>query len=157
MAGAGTMSDNTSRGRSGALTDDKSYLGSGLKFPLQVNKATGRAVMSHAEQSVKESVYIILMTQKGERFARRDFGSRLLSYTFMDTSVTRINMMTREVERTILEQEPRISDVDVEVEPKLDKGCLIVNIHYTIAADHTSGSLVFPFYLNVEAETDDEM
>lgn len=148
MAGSGAMPDNTPKK---VLSGGKSYLGSGLKFPLQVNKATGRAVMSHAGQSVKESVYIILMTQKGERFARRDFGSRLLSYAFMDTSVTRINMMTREVERTILEQEPRISDVDVEVEPKLDLGCLIVNINYTIAADHTSGSLVFPFYLNVEA------
>ena len=146
------LSGETPEGKSLALLGDKSYLGSGLKFPLQVNRATGRAVMSRAEQSVKESVYIILMTQKGERFARRDFGSRLLSYTFMDTSVTRINMMAREIERTILEQEPRISDVDVEVEPKLDKGCLIVNINYTIAADHTRGSLVFPFYLNVEAE-----
>lgn len=137
------------------MAEDKAYLGSGLKFPIQVNRATGRAVMSHAEQSVKESVYIILMTQKGERFARRDFGSRLFSYTFMDTSVTRINMMAREVERTILEQEPRISDVDVDVEPRLDKGCLIVNINYVIAADHTRGSLVFPFYLNVETENDE--
>lgn len=137
------------------MPEDKSYLGSGLKFPIQVNKATGRAVMSHAEQSVKESVYIILMTQKGERFARRDFGSRLLSYTFMDTSITRINMMAREVERTILEQEPRISEVDVDVEPRLDKGCLIVKINYVIAADHTSGSLVFPFFLNVETEDDE--
>ena len=137
------------------MPNDKSYLGSGLKFPLQVNKATGRAVMSYAEQSVKESVYIILMTQKGERFARRDFGSRLLSYTFMDTSVTRINMMAREIERTILEQEPRISDVDVDVESRLDKGCLIANIDYVIAADHTRGSLVFPFYLNVETGEDE--
>lgn len=133
------------------MAEDKAYLGSGLKFPIEVNRATGRAVMSHGEQSVKEAVYIILMTQKGERFARRNFGSRLLSYTFMDTSVTRINMMAREVERTILEQEPRISDVDVDVESRLDKGCLIVNVHYMIAADHTRGSLVFPFYLNVEA------
>lgn len=156
MAVSGTMPDDARKGKQQDLSGDKAYLGSGLKFPIQVNKATGRAVMSHAEQSVKESVYIILMTQKGERFARRDFGSRLLSYTFMDTSVTRINMMTREIERTILEQEPRISDVDVEVEPKLDKGCLIVNIYYTIAADHTSGSLVFPFYLNVENDMEDD-
>lgn len=148
------MSGDASRGGLGVWSGDKSYLGSGLKFPPQVNRATGRAVMSYAEQSVKESVYIILMTQRGERFARRDFGSRLLSYTFMDTSVTRINMMAREIERMILEQEPRISDVDVEVEPKLDKGCLIVNINYTIAANHTRGSLVFPFYLNVEADED---
>ena len=130
--------------------ENKEYLGNGLKFPFQVNKATGRVVMAGGEQSVKESVYIILMTQKGERFTRRNFGSRLLSYTFMDTSVTRINMMAREIEQTILEQEPRISDVEVNVDPKLDKGCLIVNVSYVIAKSHTRDSIVFPFYLSIE-------
>lgn len=132
--------------------DDNSYLGSGLKFPFQVNKATGRIVMSDNETSVRESVYIILMTQKGERFTRPNFGSRILSYTFMDTSITRINMMSRELERTILEQEPRISEVNVTVKPELDKGCLIVQINYVIAESNTSGNLVFPFYLNAETE-----
>lgn len=128
--------------------ENRDYLGSGMKFPLQVNRATGRIVMSDGEQSVKESVYIILMTQKGERFTRRSFGSRLLSYTFMDTSVTRMNIMAREIEQTISEQEPRIMDVDVHVEPKLDKGCLIVNVSYTVAQSHTKDNIVFPFYLN---------
>jgi hypothetical protein len=134
--------------------EDKSYLGSGLKFPIQVNKATGRAIMSQKEISVKESVYIILMTQKGERFTRPDFGSRILSYTFMDTSVTRINMMAREIEQTITTQEPRISQVDVDVEPRLDKGCLIIDVNYTIAATHTRESMVFPFYLDAVTEGD---
>ena len=132
----------------------KEYLGSGIKFPMQVNKATGRVMMSNNEQSVKESVYIILMTQKGERFTRKNFGSNLLSYTFMDTSITRINMMAREIEQIILEQEPRISSVDVDVEPKLDKGCLIVKIDYLVADGYTRDSLVFPFYLNTEVEGD---
>jgi hypothetical protein len=135
--------------------DEKAYLGSGLKFPIQVNKATGRVVMSEKEVSVKESVYIIFMTQKGERFTRPDFGSRILSYTFMDTSVTRMNMMAREIEQTILEQEPRISQVDVTVEPRLDKGCLIIDVNYMLAANHTRDSMVFPFYLNMEAEGDE--
>jgi hypothetical protein len=135
--------------------DDKAYLGSGIKFPMQVNKATGRVVMSDREVSVKESVYIILMTQRGERFTRLDFGSRIMSYTFMDTSVTRINMMAREIEKTILEQEPRIAQVDVDVEPRLDKGCLIVNIGYILAEGHTRDSVVFPFYLNMETEEEE--
>jgi hypothetical protein len=135
--------------------DDKAYLGSGIKFPMQVNKATGRVVMSSKEVSVKESVYIILMTQRGERFTRLDFGSRIMSYTFMDTSVTRINMMAREIERTILEQEPRIAQVDVDVEPRLDKGCLIINIGYILVQGHTRDSVVFPFYLNMETEDED--
>ena len=131
---------------------DRAYLGKGIKFPLQINKATGRFVMAQEEESVKESIYIILMTQKEERFTRPDFGSRILSYTFMDTSVTRINMMARELEETILEQEPRVSEVDVSVDPQLERGCLIINIKYTIAENNTQDNLVFPFYLYAEAE-----
>ncbi len=132
--------------------EDRAYLGKGIKFPLQINKATGRFVMAQEEESVKESIYIILMTQKEERFTRPDFGSRILSYTFMDTSVTRINMMARELEETILEQEPRVSEVDVSVDPQLERGCLIINIKYTIAENNTQDNLVFPFYLYAEAE-----
>lgn len=132
--------------------EDRAYLGKGIKFPLQINKATGRFVMAQEEESVKESIYIILMTQKEERFTRPDFGSRILSYTFMDTSVTRINMMARELEETILEQEPRVSEVDVSVDPQLERGCLIINIKYTIAENNTRDNLVFPFYLYAEAE-----
>lgn len=138
--------------------EDKAYLGKGIKFPLQINQATGRFVMAEKEESVKESVYIILMTQKEERFTRPDFGSNILAYTFMDTSVTRINMMARELEETILEQEPRISEVDVSIDPQLDKGCLIINIVYTIAESNTQDNLVFPFYLYAqeEGEQDEE-
>ena len=122
--------------------EDKAYLGKGIKFPLQINQATGRFVMA----------------EKEERFTRPDFGSNILSYTFMDTSVTRINMMARELEETILEQEPRISEVDVSIDPQLDKGCLIINIVYTIAESNTQDNLVFPFYLYAqeEGEQDEE-
>ena len=126
---------------------NKEFLGSGLKFPIQVNKATGRFVMSSGEISVKESLYIILMTQKEERWIHPEFGSRILSYTFMDTSLTRINMMAKELEQTILVQEPRISEVDIEVTPRLDKGCLLIHISYMIAETNTRDNMVFPFYL----------
>ena len=130
--------------------ENNTFLGSGFKFPLQVNPATGRIVMVDGIQSVRESVYMILMTQKGERFTRENFGSKLLSYTFMDTSITRMNIMANEIEQTLLEQEPRISKVTIK--PELDRGCLIVDIRYTITQNYTEDSLVFPFYLNAEGE-----
>lgn len=130
----------------------RDFLGQGIKFPIQVNKATGRIVMASEEESVKESVYLILMTQKTERWVRPEFGSNILSYTFMDTSLTRINMMARELEDTIISQEPRISEVEVTVEPRLSKGCLIVNLSYLIATSNTRDNLVFPFYLYSETE-----
>ncbi len=129
---------------------DNSFLGKGIKFPIEINPATGRFVLSEGNKSVKESVYLILMTQKRERWTRPDFGSRILSYTFMDTSATRLSMMARNLEETILTQEPRINQVEVNVDPKLDKGCLIINIAYRIAETNTRDNLVFPFYLYAE-------
>lgn len=125
----------------------EAHLGKGLKFPVQVNPATGRFMYADGQTSVKESLYLILMTQRQERWIRPDFGSRILSYTFMDTSYTRLNMMSRELEQTILSQEPRISSVDIEVQAQLDKGVLLIDITYTLAETNTRDNLVFPFYL----------
>jgi hypothetical protein len=134
--------------------EQQKFLGKGIKFPIQVNPATGRFVMSDGLMSVKESVYLILMTQKQERWIHPDFGSRILSYTFMDTSSTRLNMMARELEETILGQEPRIASVDIGVEPHLEKGCLFINISYVVAENNTRDNLVFPFYLYAEEAGD---
>lgn len=137
--------------------EEQSFLGKGMKFPPQINKTTGRFMISDGAASVKESVYIILMTQKTERWLHPDFGSKIMTYTFTDTSVTRLHMMSRELRTTILSQEPRISEVDIFIEPRLDKGCLIVNIVYTLAEDNTQDNMVFPFYLYAEDETDGSM
>lgn len=134
----------------------QAHLGKGMKFPIQVNPATGRFLVTEGAESVKESVYLILMTQKRERWIRPEFGSRILSYTFMDTSDTRLNMMARELEQTILSQEPRISTVEIEVTPQLKKGCLIINISYVIAENNTRDNLVFPFYLYMTEAGDED-
>ncbi len=125
---------------------EHSFLGTGIKFPIQVNKATGEFVMSSEEESVKESVYLILMTQRGERWLRPDFGSSILSYVFTDISLTRISMMEKEIARTIMDNEPRIAKTDVKIRPVMDQGCLIVSLEYTIARTNRKDNLVFPFY-----------
>lgn len=129
---------------------DKKFLGSGMKFPPQINAATGRFMSSSAEQSVKESIYLILMTQQTERFARPDYGSTLMSYTFMDTNITALSMMKRDLAEQILTQEPRVSDVEITTDTQTKEGCLIVNIDYVVSATNQRDNLVFPFYLNAD-------
>ena len=131
---------------------NKQFLGSGMKFPPQINEATGRFMVSSAEQSVKESIYLILMTQRTERFARPEYGSNLMSYTFMDTNITALNMMRRDLTEQILTQEPRVSDVEITTDAQTKDGCLIVNIDYVVSATNQRDNLVFPFYLNAEVE-----
>ena len=125
-----------------------------MKFPPQIDPATGRFVTVSEEESVKESVYLILMTQRTERFLRPEFGSDLMSYTFMDQNATSIHMMTRSITEQILSQEPRIRDVSVTTDDRSRGGCLLVNIDYVLQSTNQRDNLVFPFYLNATAEDD---
>lgn len=132
------------------------FLGSGMKFPPQINPATGRFEVVQGEVSVKESVYIILMTQKTERWIRPEFGSSLMSYTFMDTSATMLNLMAREIASDLLSQEPRLADVDVRIDGTSRQGCLIIYIDYLIRDINVRDNLVFPFYLDTTWEEQEE-
>ena len=129
------------------------FLGSGMKFPPQINPATGRFAVSSGPASVKESIYIILMTHKGERWLEPSFGSGLMRYVFMDLSPTMINICCMQIRADILEQEPRVSDVEVSLEPTPRDGCLLIRIGYTLIAANTRDNMVFPFYINGAEET----
>lgn len=104
----------------------------GMKFPPEIDPTTGRFMESEGAESIKEAVHLILMTQKTERFTRPDYGSRTMSYPFMNLSTTQRHMMERELERTIVSQEPRISEVQVTAQKQSGKDCLIVNVEYWI-------------------------
>ena len=76
----------------------------------------------------------------------------------MDTSVTMLNVLANSLRSVLVEQEPRISDVDIDIDPEVRDGCLFVNIQYHVAETNTQDNLVFPFYLNagrMEDEADE--
>lgn len=131
---------------------ENTHLGRGMKFPPQVNPVTGRFVTSENEQSVKESIYLILMTQKGERLMRPEFGSRTSGYLFTETNLTMLNIMAYELERDITRNEPRVQDVEIQMDNDSSPGCLLVHIRYTVSGSSTQENMVFPFYLDRESE-----
>jgi phage baseplate assembly protein W len=132
-------------------TNKDKFLGSGMKFPPQVNRATGRFEVSSGVQSVKESIYIILRTAAGERWLQPGFGSRLGQYAFMDVNLTGLNMLKNDIRRLLTDQEPRVADVDVEIDPDEIDNCLVINIVYRVGGVNTVDNLVFPFYLKADA------
>ncbi len=138
------------------MAGNKSYLGTGCKFPLQIDPATGRFMTVSGNQSVKESLYLILMTQRTERLVRPGFGSNMMDYTFMDTGTTMMSILKRDLSETILEQEPRISDLEIETQYRERQGAVIISINYRVAGSNTRDNLVFPFYLDRGAENVDE-
>lgn len=132
------------------------FLGSGMKFPPSINPATGRFEVATGYESIKESIYLILMTQKTERWIRPDFGSSLMSYTFMDTGATMLNMMSRDIAQDLMRQEPRISDVQINIDAASKPGALIIYIGYVVRETNVRDNLVFPFYLDTTWEEPEE-
>ena len=135
---------------------DNRFLGTGAKFPLQIDPATGRIMTVSGNRAVKESIYLILMTQLTERLVRPEFGSDIMNYAFMDTSTTMLSILRRDITQTLLQQEPRISEVMVDTEFREERGAVIVHINYLVAATNSRDNLVFPFYLDRGGNTDEE-
>jgi phage baseplate assembly protein W len=135
---------------------NQSFLGKGMKFPPQINRTTGRFVCASGAESVKESIYLILMTQKTERFMRPEFGSNILSYTFTDMGGGMLTLMASDIAGTIAAQEPRVTDVNVNMDPDSKPGCLFINIEYTLIETNVRENMVFPFYLNAGEEEEGE-
>lgn len=121
----------------------------GMKFPPQIDEATGRFKISAGAENIKESIYLILMTQKSERWLRSGFGSNILNYTFMDTGSTMLNIMSRELLEDISSNEPRVTDIHIRMDTASKEGCLLVYVDYTIKENSQRDEIIFPFYLNV--------
>jgi hypothetical protein len=135
---------------------DEQFLGTGMKFPPQINPTTGRFRTVSGKESIRESIYLILMTQRGERFMNPTYGSNLMSYTFASTDTTMQTIMASELTSDILRCEPRVSDVQITMDPDSKPGCMFINIDYTVAASNSVENMVFPFYLNGQPEKESE-
>jgi uncharacterized protein len=135
---------------------EEKFLGTGMKFPPQINPTTGRFTCVSGKESIKESVYLILMTQRTERFMRPEFGSSVMSYVFAQTDDTMLNLMAHEIAADIMRNEPRVEQVNVSMDQNSKPGCLFVNIDYVVRGENVRENMVFPFYLGEEPEKESE-
>ncbi len=119
----------------------------GMKFPPQIDPVTGRFLEAELEESVKDSIYLILMTQREERSTRPEFGCDMTSYTFTDMTPTVTHMLAQSLEDAILSQEPRIADVDIRVDKRDREACLHLQINYTLS-EGGGDQVMIPFYIN---------
>lgn len=127
----------------------KQFLGTGIKFPVQIDKATGHMMTSSYEEDIKEAIWIILMTKKGERIRTPEFGCSIHEYVFDSLNYQTISQMQRSVEEALLLWEPRIMKVEVTVTiPKDKEGLVNIEVAYVVRATNNPFNLVFPFYMN---------
>jgi phage baseplate assembly protein W len=131
----------------------KPFLGVGWPFPLvdqngkpRVNK-DGSLKLSEYEESVKESIWIVLGTAKGERVMRPTFGCGIYDLVFEINSASTAGRVAQEVRDALLYFEPRIDVLDVQVQAGGHGEVLLIGIDYQVRATNNVFNLVYPFYL----------
>jgi phage baseplate assembly protein W len=124
----------------------KPFLGSGWGFPLAVDDQ-GLMAQAAFEESVRQSVWIVLGTAKGERVMRPDFGCGIYDLVFEVNSPSTRAQVAATVRDALLRFEPRINLLEVDVQADADGASLQISIDYQVRATNTMFNLVYPFYL----------
>jgi phage baseplate assembly protein W len=132
----------------------KPFLGVGWSFPLEVvradeldNAKAGELRIAEYEESVRQSIWLILGTSKGERVMRPDFGCGIYDLVFETNSASSAGRIEEEVRHALLFFEPRIDVLEVHVENGSGAEVLMISIDYQVRATDNMFNLVYPFYL----------
>ena len=127
----------------------KNWLGQGIAFPVRFDAAVGDLEAAAFEESVRQSILIILGTAKGERVMRPDFGCGIYDLVFEPSTPTTASKVSQVVQESLLFFEPRIDVREVRVDPVFDSdgSRLMIQINYEVRVTNNVFNLVYPFYL----------
>src|SRR2546426_3406012 len=128
----------------------KTFLGKGIAFPLAAD-AHGALEQAAYEDSVQQSVWIILSTAKGERVMRPDFGCGIHELVFDTVTASTGGRVAGAVREALLRFEPRVDVRNVNVSPGGDREVLLISVDYEVRATNNMFNLVYPFYLDAGA------
>jgi phage baseplate assembly protein W len=132
------------------MSNDREFLGRGLRFPVSVN-LNGGVSSSQLEENVRQSIFIILGTAPGERINRPYFGCQIHDLMFAPNNDLTSARAEIYCEEAIYKFEPRIERVTCKASRNGDEpNRLDIRIEYVIAGKNDKRNLVFPFYLRNE-------
>ncbi len=122
------------------------FLGVGWAFPLGIDQR-GRIALARHEQDIEQAIRMILLTPKGQRVMRPDFGCNIHELIFAPNDATTAGLAAYYVEDALRMWEPRIQVLGVTARADMaDAARLLLEIEYEIKATHDRRALVFPFY-----------
>src|SRR5512136_2018340 len=123
------------------------FLGIGWKFPINVT-TEGRIALAYYEDDIRDAIWIILGTAKGERIMRPDFGCGIHDLVFAPINTATMTLVENSVREALTVYEPRIELIKVEaLSDRAEEGKLLVNIDYRVRSTNSRFNLVYPFYL----------
>ncbi len=123
---------------------------SSVAFPLKLNRKNGSLDIVETDDSIKQSIMIILLTQVGERIGNLEFGTDLNRFMFESITDFLIEEMKAEIRKSILRFEKRVDELEVEINQVNNSSVLKISISYVNTQSYNSNiqSLDFNMDLN---------
>ena len=127
------------------------FLGVGWQFPVSIEDTDAtkkRFAKAEYEESIKQSIWIILATAKGERVMRPDFGCGIYELVFAPNDAATRGMAEYHVDEALRLWEPRIEVLGVKATAAgAHDEELRISIDYRVRTTDNRFNLVYPFYL----------
>ncbi|MGH3913311.1 MAG: GPW/gp25 family protein [Pseudonocardiaceae bacterium] len=137
------------------------FLGSGWAFPVRLDeRQDGGTTVSAAvrmtasgEEAIRQSIWMILSTARGERVMRPDFGCGIHDFVFAVHNAGTANTICGAVREALANWEPRIDVLDVSAVPDTSASGasapnrLLIEINYQVRSSNSRFNLVYPFSL----------
>jgi phage baseplate assembly protein W len=122
------------------------FLGAGWSFPVQLDG--GQVELVGGDESVHQSIRMILSTSPGERVMRPDFGCGIHDLVFDVNNAGTAGAVAAAVREALAVWEPRIEVLDVyaAADPAAPNR-LLIEINYQLRSTNSRFNLVYPFYL----------
>jgi phage baseplate assembly protein W len=103
-----------------------------ISMSFQSNPLTNDLIALKNESAIARSVRNIVFTLPGEKFFNENFGSRISRSLFENLDSSSALTIKDEIENSIRNYEPRVSLIDVKVNPDFDNNAFDVIIIYRI-------------------------
>ena len=117
----------------------------GWCFPPSFNKFSKSIDISSDEESIKESLYILLNTIPGERLMELDYGCDIQSILFKPLDLNIKTFLSNNLKASILKWEQRIDVNNIEITGDTVNGILNINIVYSIKENGKVDNLEFTY------------
>jgi phage baseplate assembly protein W len=128
----------------------QNFLGTGWGFPVDIAQGKNSIRLTHDEQNIQQSIWIILSTARGERQMRPDFGCGIHDFVFGLNQQDTLGQIAAEVREALTIWEPRIEILGVTALPdQTIPTQLNIEINYQVRSTNSRFNLVYPFYLEL--------
>lgn len=110
------------------ITTSRSSTVRGLAWPMRIDNTGGWCSAVYNEEAVKDGLIQLLLTQRGERPMRPDFGTDLRVSVFAPMDAITIEQLKASISRAIEKYAPRVVVRTFNVKPDHEKSELVLSL-----------------------------